>query len=316
MARALRAWLLVTITLLGLLLTGCVGPATVNPLLESLAAEPSGTILVSRRGDLWVIEGGKQRQFTTGGSWHQPRWSPDGTRFAYVYRGDNFSEIFVMNRDGSAPRRLTSGQAPILQDSDWTFSPAWSPDGEQIAFTSDATSYNPMLWVMKADGSGKRRLVSADNGLDAVESPAWSPDGKTLLFTGFKAGTSQIYRYGVSSGEVSQVTLSSDGALDPAWSADGRYIVYVAREAGETTVRVIRADGSADGKVAQSKMVRSPIWSVDGRTILFLSAAPGQFELFQVSVDLSGGALRLSGERQITSDLNADATSGITWNHS
>src|SRR5581483_4813329 len=145
--------------LLVLVLSGCVGPAEVSPALGALEAEPSGTLLVGRGGDLWIVEGGTLRQFTSGGTWRQPSWSPDGSRFAYVFRAENFSEIFVMNRDGSDPKRLTSSQSTILQDSDWAFSPTWSPDGARIAYTSDASSYNPMLWVMAADGSGKRQVI-------------------------------------------------------------------------------------------------------------------------------------------------------------
>ncbi len=296
-----------------LLLSACAAPATLSPAIQQLATEPAGSLLAVRNGDLWLIQGGKLRQFTTGGSWRQPRWSPDGTRFAYVFRAENFSEIFVMNRDGSNPQRLTDSQSPILQDDDWAFSPAWSPDGQRLAFTSDSNSYNPMLWVMQADGSGKRQLVSANSGLDAVESPAWSPDGKTIAFTGFRNGLSQIYRYELDSKAVSPVTATSQGALDPAWSPDGQWIAYVAREEDRTSVHVIRADGSGDGRVSRAESVRSPVWSPDGHQLAFLASPSGSFELYLVTVDTSAAPAKGTDERQVTTDLNADAASGLSW---
>src|SRR4051794_37986413 len=187
-----RLALVVAFLCLMLTLLGCAGPATLGSALGQLADAPQGTLLVTKNGDLWVVEGGKPRQFTSGGTWRQPRRAPGGARFADVYRPHNFSEIFVQNRDGSDALQLTSSQSPVLQDSDWAFSPSWSPDGQKLAFTSDHASYNPMLWVMNADGSSKRQIVTTDFGLDAVETPAWSPDGNTILFTGFRQGTSQI----------------------------------------------------------------------------------------------------------------------------
>jgi Tol biopolymer transport system component len=293
-------------------LTACASPATVGSIASAVAA-PEGILLVGHAGDLWIVEGGKQRQFTSGGTWSQPRWSPDGTRLVYVYRGENFSDVFVMNRDGSESIQLTDSQSYILQDSDWILSPTWSPDQQQIAYISDHASYNPMLWVMNADGSGKQQVVSTSYGLEAIESPAWSPDGATLVFTGFKSGMSQIYRFSVIDLELTQITLTSGGALDPSWSPDGSRIAYVAREADETSIHVIGADARGDVKIAQASDVRTPVWSPDGGTLAFLSAASGSFEIFMVAVNTTVDPIAGSDERQVTTGLDADATSGLTW---
>src|SRR4051794_33190410 len=86
----------------------------------------NGKLLFVKEGNLWVWSGGRSRQFTTGESWRQPQWSPDGAEIAYVYRGSNFSDIFIMNADGSNNRRLTRSQSASLPDNDWAFRPTWS----------------------------------------------------------------------------------------------------------------------------------------------------------------------------------------------
>src|SRR5690242_460307 len=70
-----------------------------------------GRLLFVKEGNLWTWSAGRARQFTSGDSWRQPQWSPDGSEIAYVYRGSNFSDIFVMNADGSNNRRLTRSQS-------------------------------------------------------------------------------------------------------------------------------------------------------------------------------------------------------------
>jgi Tol biopolymer transport system component len=101
---------------------------------------------------------------------HSPAFSPDGSRIAISYRQDDHWEIHVMNADGSGRVRLTktSYQALVEQalngepvHSYNNASPAWSPDGTQIAFLTDRTGQWE-IWVMNADGSNQRPLFSAD----------------------------------------------------------------------------------------------------------------------------------------------------------
>jgi Tol biopolymer transport system component len=81
----------------------------------------------------------------------------------------------VINVDGTGLQRLSySTQGPS-----WDSDPSWSPDGRQIAYTSSGANAPQGIYVMKADGSGKRRLTS---GRGADTSPSWSPDGKQIVF--------------------------------------------------------------------------------------------------------------------------------------
>ena len=100
-----------------------------------------------------------------------PAWSPDGTKiaFAHFFDGGQFSDITVINVDGSGLERLTTSHGEY---------PAWSPDGTRIAFAS-ARDGNYEIYVMNADGTAQTRLT---NNPAYDMSPVWSPDGARIAF--------------------------------------------------------------------------------------------------------------------------------------
>src|SRR5712671_972393 len=103
-----------------------------------------------------------------------PMISPDGTKIVYCsLRESIYSEIYVMNIDGTGAKRLTN-----VNTGD-ACGPAWAHDGRKIAyyaFALTSPSRNPEIWVMDSDGSNPKRLV--DHGLD----PSWSPDDRQIAF--------------------------------------------------------------------------------------------------------------------------------------
>jgi Tol biopolymer transport system component len=146
---------------------------------------------------------------------YDPAWSPDGRLIAFVSERDGNAELYVMNADGTNPRRLTDHTA-VDRD------PAWSPDGTRIAFSSERDG-NAEIYLMGTDGTGLARITAspAPDG-----HPAWSPDGNRIAF----AHGDCIHYTGVSGCSQAVILVTSPtgsaatevGAGDaPSWSPDG-----------------------------------------------------------------------------------------------
>jgi Tol biopolymer transport system component len=129
---------------------------------------------------------------------YQPTWSPDSSRIAFVSQSRTWvdaCDIYVMDaadRDGDGNgdnlQRLTytdSYNCSATED----VNPAWSPTGEQIAYSSVETG-DAEIWVMNSDGTDKRNLTR-HSAWDWM--PGWSPDGTQVTFTSGRDGDEDIY---------------------------------------------------------------------------------------------------------------------------
>ena len=133
------------------------------------AWSPDGTKIAfrSRRDgadEIYVanIDGSGVTRLTDSGAFDGwPDWSPDGARIAFYSNRDGNEEIYVMNADGS-------GQTNLVQDTEYHAdkNPSWSPDGTRIAYYRDG-----QIWVMNADGLGKKQISSGSGG----DHPDWGP---------------------------------------------------------------------------------------------------------------------------------------------
>jgi hypothetical protein len=109
-----------------------------------------------------------------------PRWSPDGSRIAFVREGDlaagTYEAVFTMRLDGTDVRQVSSG----VDGSD--FWPSWSPDGSMIVFAAIRRE-DWGIWAVDADGSNEHMILGG-TGAGYVDNPVWSPDGSLIAFVG------------------------------------------------------------------------------------------------------------------------------------
>jgi len=159
---------------------------------------------------------------TRSGSWMSVDVSPDGQSIAFDLLGD----IYVLPIEGGEAQSINSGHS-------WSIQPRFSPDGSEIAFTSDAGG-GDNIWIMKSDGSDARQLTKEDFRL--LNNPSWSPDGEYIAakkhFTTTRSlGTGEIWLYHRNGGGgvavVERPNEKHQKALgETAFSPDGRYIYY------------------------------------------------------------------------------------------
>ena len=148
----------------------------------------------------------------------------------------------------------------------------WSPDGKEIAFTSNISG-RMNVWIVPSEGGWPRQLTVSDQ---RQVSPVWSPDGKWIAFLSDKDGDElwDIYLVSPKSGEVKNATMSSRSEEGrPAWSPDGKQIAYPTRlkdkPAYEIDVMDIKSQKTTH--ITQStpadRYNQDPLWSPDGKSL-------------------------------------------------
>jgi len=185
-----------------------------------------------------------------------PTLSPDATSVAYV-SGNDIVVIGIF----SSPGNVTNNPAADL-------SPAWSPDGQRIAFVSDREG-SPELFLMNPDGSDVVRLTTAVGV--SWSRPSWSPDSTRLAF-GCSVAPGDDDICVIRADGTGLVRLTDDPAwdADPAWSPDGATIAFATSRFGAGPIlALMREDGSGVSRIGAGVYGRSPAWSHDGRQIAF-----------------------------------------------
>jgi Tol biopolymer transport system component len=204
---------------------------------------------------LMNADGSEHRQLTKPPGGRSLAWSPDGRKLAFLRQGDcgQFCfNLWVVNSDGSGLRNLTSKlDAGALRRGAPASDPAWSPDGQMIAFVRLNNGLGSPIYVVKTDGSGLRRLTRPA-ALDA--DPTWSPDGRKIAFVSDRDPNSEIYVMNANGKGQRNLTRNRAFDADPAWSPDGRKIAFVSHRDGHYGIYVMNADGSGQRRLAQ----RSP----------------------------------------------------------
>ena len=219
------------------------------------------------------------------------------TRIAFVTKGGGRYTLRVADADGEG------GQVP-LTSADPIISPAWSPDGRELAYVSFETR-KPVVWVQEV-ASGQRRQVANFKGSNSA--PAWSPDGRELAVTLSREGGSQLFLIGRDGSNPRRITQSAAIDTEPVFTPDGKSIYFVSDRGGSPQIYRQPVGGGGPERVTfQGSYNVSPAISPDGRTLAFVQRnGGGAFKV--ATMDLGSGTV------QVLSDTSDDESPSFAPN--
>ena len=175
------------------------------------------------------------------------RLSRDGRTILYWTGTWTSMKMFASNLDGSGEKQLTEGSGVV-------WGARWSPDGKQIAFGDKDAKGNLHVFVIAADGSGRRQVTGLENADLREQMPAWSPDGARLAVqAGSKGEPAHIWIVDVATGQGRKLAAHAEAYQDevPAWFPDGKRIAFQSDRTGRMEIWVMNADGRQPRQVTK-----------------------------------------------------------------
>ena len=212
--------------------------------------------------NIWLagVDGGLPRRLTSGDKRDgAPRWSPDGTRLAFVSQrqGQKRPQLYVMPLDGGESVRLTELAQGVAE-------PVWSPDGRRLAFVSRVGGEET-----QQDGAEEPRSKPAR----VITTLKYKMNGEGFVYD----RRSHLFVVDANDGAVNQLTDGDFNHAEPAWSPDGALLAFTSGRHAErdeddaSDVWVMPADGGEPRRLTDTAgPVGHPTFSPDGRKIAYL----------------------------------------------
>jgi TolB protein len=213
------------------------------------------------------------------------------TRIAYVIsekvNGEKVFRLQLADSDGYNPNTLLSTAQPLM-------SPAWSPDGRQLAYVS-FEKRRAAVFIQDV-ATGKRDELSAFAGINGA--PAWSPDGRSMAVTLSRDGNPEIYSMRLSDRQLKRLTSGASIDTEPVWTPDGSSIVFTSDRGGSPQLYQMPATGGTARRLTfEGNYNASANIAPDGKSLAMVHGEGGRY---QIAVqDLDNGLLRVLSEGRL-----------------
>ncbi|MDI5932972.1 Tol-Pal system beta propeller repeat protein TolB [Halomonas sp. M4R5S39] len=222
------------------------------------------------------------------------------TRIAYVTAqgvGDDMQfGLYVADADGRNSQQVLSSVEPIL-------SPAWSPDGDKLAYVSFETE-RPAIYIQNL-ASGQRVRATSFEGINGA--PAWSPDGRKLAMSLSKDGQPEIYVMDVGSDNFQRLTNNSSIDTEPSWAPDGRSLLFTSdRSGGPQIYRHDLASGEQERLTFTGNYNARGRFAPDGEAIFLIHRSNNGYQVARQDLD--------SGRLVVISESNRDESPSVAPN--
>ncbi|GED22454.1 Tol-Pal system beta propeller repeat protein TolB [Halomonas halmophila] len=216
------------------------------------------------------------------------------TRIAYVTSegvGDNIQyRLMVADADGHNSHQALTSNEPIM-------SPAWSPDGNKLAYVSFEGG-RPGIYVQEVS-SGRRVKLTSFEGLNSA--PAWSPDGRRLAMTLSRDGQPEIYTMDIATRDLTRITSAPSIETEPAWAPDGQSLIYTSDRSGGPQIYRQNLNGGSPERLTYTGNYNARAqFAPDGESLFLIHKGNNGYQVARQDLD-SGRLVELSDARQAES---------------